>query len=72
MAGYVKGTKGWHQKMIGLMVNDIRKIHENHPELDEDLKKLTKDLGRYIEVVLPATDESEKSLSDVMIKKIFG
>lgn len=72
MAGIEKGSTQWTQMAIGRITNDIRKIHENHPEADEDLKKLMKDVGHYIDGTLDSEHEPERSIADVWIEKIFS
>lgn len=47
----------WTQITIGRITDDIRKIHENHPDADEDLKNLMKDVGRYIDGTLGSEHE---------------
>ena len=72
MAGIKKGSKCWYQMMIGRLVNDLSKIHENYPEADEELKKLTKDLGHYVDNTIPLEhDEPVRSIADIFVKKVF-
>lgn len=70
MAGYVKGSLGWMQRMIGMFHNEARKIHENSPENDESLKKMIRAFGDVTDQCL--VSEPVRPLREVMTEKIFG
>lgn len=57
------------QRLIGCIVNDMRDIHENHPEADEYLKKLVNDFGDYYDF---AEGESDLPMKKVISDKVFG
>lgn len=70
MAGYVKGSPGWMQRMIGIFHIEAQKIHENSPENDESLKKMIWAFGEISDQCLAY--EPVRPLQEVMIEKIFG
>ena len=70
MAGYVKGSLGWMQRMIGTFQNEAQRIHENSPENDESLKKMIRAFGDVTDQCLAS--EPVKPLREVMTEKIFG
>lgn len=73
MAGLVKGSTAWKQRMVGMMHNDILRLHEMYPNdnvHEEALKELTKDLGRFIDFYLNE-DKPVRPMADVMIERIF-
>lgn len=70
MAGYVKGSPAWMQRMIGMFHIEAQKIHENSPENDESLKKMIRAFGEISDQCLAS--EPAKPLREVMTEKIFG
>lgn len=72
MAGMIKGSPMWTQRMIGAMTRDLERIHRYHPEADEWLKRLIKDMGQYIDITLASDHEPERSIVDVWMEKIFS
>lgn len=70
MAGFVKGSVTWKQRMVGMLVKDIRKIHEEAPETDEILNGLVKDLGRVLDFYM-LDDKQEKPMAEAIAKSVF-
>lgn len=71
MVGFVKGSTAWKQCMVGMLANDIRRIHEEAPETDEFLKELVRDLGRILDFYM-SDDKPVKPMEEAMTKAVFG
>ena len=74
MAGFKKGSLAWKQRMVGMIANDIQRLHEMYPEDEvhkETLKETVRDLGKVIDYYF-SDDKQERPIADVMCERIFG
>lgn len=74
MVGFEKGSLAWQQRMVGMIANDIMRLHEMYPEDEvhkETLKETARDLGKVIDYYF-SDDKQERPIADVMCERIFG
>ena len=59
MAGFVRGSEAWKQKMIGTICEDLRDLHAKCPEAHDEIVKLSKHITHIVNVsMLGNTDHT--------------
>ena len=74
MVGFEKGSLAWKQITVGMIANDIMRLHEMYPEDEvhkETLKETARDLGKIIDYYF-SDDKQERPFADVVCECVFG
>lgn len=73
MVGFKKGSLAWKQRMMGMIANDIKRLHEMYPEdeIHEDaLKELARDLGKIVDYYFVGA-KTDRPFATVVCEQIF-
>lgn len=52
MAGYVRESKAWNQKMIEMISKDLQALYVKAPEAHDEIVKLSRDISHIINVYM--------------------
>lgn len=72
MVGVKRGSKAWAQMLVGRFTNAAKRIHENSPQCDDDLKEMIKQFGKAYDGMSNPKTEPIRPLADVIINRVFG
>lgn len=67
MAGFIKGSDPWKQKMIGLVCDDLKAIHDKCPEAHDEIVKLSQHISHIINVSM--LGNTNHKMKDDMFEK---
>ena len=70
MAGFKKGSMPYYQMSIGMFTNIAKKIHEEAPQCDDNIKGLVRLYADYAVEDVPDIETGEE-LVEAMMKKIL-
>lgn len=59
MAGYVRGSKAWNQKMIGMISKDLQAVYTKAPEAHDEIVKLSRDVSHIINVCMLGNEDHQ-------------
>lgn len=72
MVGVKRGSKVWAWMLVGRFTDAAKRIHENSPQCDDDLKEMIKQFGKAYDGMSSPKTEPICSLADVVIDRVFG